>query len=186
MTTLIGISGSLRQGSFNTALLRAASDLMPEGAGLEIRSIGEIPLYNGDLEKSEGILDAVTSLKDVIAAADGLLLATPEYNNSIPGVLKNTIDWLSRPPADIKRVFDRKPVALMGASTGRFGTILSQSAWLPVFRTLGAQLWSGSRLFVPQARGVFSEDGELVDEEIRNRLRTFLQGFDEFVRSTGR
>ena len=184
MTTLIGISGSLRQGSFNSALLRAARDLTPKGAGLDIRSIGAIPLYNGDLEKSEGIPDAVTSLKDAIAAADGLLIATPEYNNSIPGVLKNAIDWLSRPPADIKRVFGGKPVALMGASTGRFGTILSQNAWLPVFRTLGAQLWSGSRLLVPQARGVFSEDGELVDEEIRNRLRGFLQGYDEFVRST--
>ena len=183
-TTLIGVSGSLREGSFNIALLRAARDLMPEGASLEIRSIGEIPLYNGDLEKSEGIPDAVTSLKEAIAAADGLLLATPEYNNSIPGVLKNTIDWLSRPPADIKRVFGGKPVALMGASTGRFGTILSQNAWLPVFHTLGAQLWSGSRLLVPQARGVFSENGALADEEVRERLRAFLQEFDEFIRSS--
>jgi chromate reductase len=183
MTILIGISGSLRQGSFNTALLQAARELMPEGATLEIRSIAEIPLYNGDLERSEGIPNAVTVLKDAIAAADGLLLATPEYNNSIPGVLKNAIDWLSRPPADIPRIFGGKPVALMGASPGRFGTILSQNAWLPVFRTLGAQLWSGSRLLVPQARGIFSDTGALADDEIRDRLRSFLVSFEGFVRS---
>ena len=177
MTSLIGISGSLRQGSFNTALLRAARDLMPDGATLEIRSIADIPLYNGDLEQRDGIPAAVTALKDAIAAADGLLIATPEYNNSIPGVLKNTIDWLSRPASDIPRVFGGKPVALMGASPGPFGTILSQNAWLPVFKTLGAQLWSGERLLVSRAREAISQDGSLTDEKIRERLRAFLQGF---------
>ena len=177
MTSLIGISGSLRLDSFNTALLRAARDLMPVGATLEIRSIAEIPLYNGDLEQRDGVPAAVTALKEAIAAADGLLIATPEYNNSIPGVLKNTIDWLSRPASDIPRVFGAKPVALMGASPGPFGTILSQSAWLPVFKTLGAQLWSGERLLVSRAREAIGEDGSLTDEKIRERLRAFLQGF---------
>src|SRR3954447_25576888 len=117
---LIGVSGSLRQGSFNSALLRAAGELMPPGAELVIGRIDAIPLYNGDVETAQGIPEAVSTLKEAIAGADGLLLATPEYNNSIPGVFKNTIDWLSRPPSDIKRVFGGKPVALMGASPGGF------------------------------------------------------------------
>ena len=184
MTSLIGISGSLRQGSFNTALLRAARDLMPDGATLEIRSIADIPLYNGDLEQRDAVPAAVTSLKDAIATADGLLIATPEYNNSIPGVLKNTIDWLSRPASDIPRVFGGKPVALMGASPGPFGTILSQNAWLPVFKTLGAQLWSGERLLVSRAREAIGQDGSLTDEKIRERLRAFLQGFSTFAQAS--
>ena len=119
----------------------------------------------------------MATLKDAIAAADGLLLVTPEYNNSIPGVLKNAIDWLSRPPADIGRVFGGKPVALMGASPGGFGTILAQNAWLPVLRTLGLELWSEGRLLVSRAQAVFSEDGTLSDPKIREQLRTFLQEF---------
>lgn len=99
MTRLIGISGSLRRGSFNTALLRAGAELMPEGTELTVETIRGIPLYDGDQETAEGIPEQVATLKDAIAAADGLLLVTPEYNNSIPGVLKNAIDWLSRPPA---------------------------------------------------------------------------------------
>lgn len=183
MTTLIGISGSLRAGSLNSALLRAARDLMPEGARLEIGSIAEIPLYNGDLEQREGIPAAVAALKEAIVGAEGLLIATPEYNNSVPGVLKNAIDWLSRPSSDIGRVFGGRPVALMGASPGGFGTILSQNAWLPVFKTLGAQIWSGDRLLVSRAREAFGEDGSLADERVRDRLRAFLQGFEAFARA---
>ncbi|MGA3007361.1 MAG: NADPH-dependent FMN reductase, partial [Opitutaceae bacterium] len=118
MATLIGLSGSLRKGSFNTALLNAAAGLMPEGARLEVKSIHGIPLYNGDDEAARGIPSPVQELKAAIAAADGLLLATPEYNHSIPGVFKNAIDWLSRPSADIPKVFGGKPVALIGASPG--------------------------------------------------------------------
>ena len=104
MTKLVGLSGSLRKASFNAALLRAAADLMPDGVDLTIRTIRGIPLYDADIETNEGIPKPVEALKDMIAEADGLLLATPEYNNSIPGVFKNAIDWLSRPPADIPRV----------------------------------------------------------------------------------
>lgn len=100
MTTIIGIAGSLRTGSLNAALLRAAVTLMPPGTRLDIASIKGIPLYDGDVEDHEGIPPTVTALKDQIAAADGLLLVTPEYNNAMPGVFKNAIDWLSRPPAD--------------------------------------------------------------------------------------
>src|SRR6202165_3051619 len=104
MTKIVGIAGSLRAASFNAALLRAAAGLMPPGSSLEIASIKGIPLYDGDVEANEGIPQAVAALKEQIAAADGLLLVTPEYNNSMPGVFKNTIDWLSRPASDIPRV----------------------------------------------------------------------------------
>ena len=181
MTELIGIPGSLRQGSFNAALLRAAAALMPEGARLTIRTIEDIPLYNADREKAEGVPDAVEALKDAIAASDGLLIATPEYNNSIPGVLKNAIDWLSRPPSDIKRVFHGRPVALIGASAGGFGTILSQNAWLPVLRTLKADFWSQGRLLVSRAGDVVDENGEIVDEKVRRQLRVFVEGFVAFA-----
>jgi NAD(P)H-dependent FMN reductase len=186
VTKLIGVSGSLRQGSFNSALLRSAVDSMPSGAELTLGSIRGIPLYDGDLEAAEGIPAPVTALKEAIAAADGLLLATPEYNNSIPGVLKNAVDWLSRPPADIKRVFAGKPVALIGASRGGFGTILAQTAWLPVLRTLGMVLWSEQRMLVSRAQGVFDEEGKLSDQKTREQLEKFLGGFVSFVRTRGR
>jgi len=186
VTKLIGLSGSLRRGSFNSALLQTASGLMPVGAELSIGSIRGIPLYDGDLEAAEGIPEQVSVLKDAIAVADGLLLVTPEYNNSIPGVFKNAVDWLSRPPADIKRVFGGKPVAVIGASQGGFGTILSQNAWLPVLHTLGAILWSEKRLLVSRAQTVFGHDGALADQKVEQQLRSFLEGFVAFVQSASR
>ncbi len=97
MTKILAVAGSLRRKSYNTALLRAAVDLAPDGTVVEVGSIDGIPLYDADLEASDGIPEAVSLLKEQIAASDGLLVATPEYNNSMPGVLKNTMDWLSRP-----------------------------------------------------------------------------------------
>lgn len=186
MTKIVGISGSLRRGSYNTALLRAASGLMPDGAELAVHTIRDIPLYDGDVEANSGIPAAVTALKDAIAAADGLLLVTPEYNNSIPGVFKNAIDWLSRPAADIPRVFSGRPVALIGASPGGFGTILSQAAWLPVLRTLGVTFWSEGRLLVSRAGSVFDQQGALTDPKIKEQLQAFLRGFVAFVGSARR
>jgi NAD(P)H-dependent FMN reductase len=122
-------------------------------------------------------------LKDAIAGADGLLLASPEYNNSLPGVLKNAIDWLSRPPADIGRVFRNKPVAVMGASPGNFGTVLAQNAWLAVLRTLGTRPWFGGRLMVSRAQSVFGSDGALDDAAVKEQLQKFVQGFVAFARS---
>jgi NAD(P)H-dependent FMN reductase len=181
MTHIIGLSGSLRRGSFNSLLLDEAQRLFPDSATLSIESIAEIPLYNFDDEEADGIPAAVAELKEAIAESDGLLLCTPEYNNSIPGVAKNAIDWLSRPPSDIPRVFAELPVAIIGASPGRFGTILAQNAWLPVMRTLGACLWTGGRLQVSGAAKVFDENGRLADEAMRERLEGFIDGFIEFV-----
>lgn len=174
---LIGISGSTRRGSLNAALLRAAAAAMPQDAQLRIESIAEIPLYNGDEEATHGIPEPVARLKEAIAAADGLLLVTPEYNNSVPGVAKNAIDWLSRPASDIARVFGGRPVAIAGASPGGFGTILSQNAWLPVFRTLGADLWSGGRLLISRANNVFDESGAVKDPVTQEAIRKFMAGF---------
>src|SRR5438093_6744143 len=183
MVTIVGISGSLRRGSYNSALLRAAAALMPEGAELRIATIRDIPLYDGDVEAS-GIPAPVTVLKDAIAGAEGLLLATPEYNHSIPGVFKNAIDWTSRPASDIPRVFGGKPVATIGASPGGFGTILSQNAWLPVLRTLGARLWTEGRLLVSRAPSVFGEDGTLTDPKVRDALRSYLEGYVAYVKAS--
>jgi len=181
MTTVVGISGSLRAGSFNSALLRAAQGEMPAGATLEIATIAGIPLYDADLETAQGLPAAVTVLKERIVAADGLLLATPEYNNSIPGVFKNAIDWLSRPPADSARVFAGRPVAIVGASPSGFGTLLSQTAWLPVLKTLGTDAWFGGRLQVSRANAAFDATGTLIDGGVREQLGTFLAGFCAFV-----
>jgi chromate reductase len=181
MTKVLGISGSLRRGSHNSSLLRAAVQLMPPDSVLEIASIRGIPLYDGDVE-AQGIPAAVTALKDAVIAADGVLLVTPEYNNSLPGVFKNTIDWLSRPAADAKRVFGGRRFAIIGASPGAFGTVLSQAAWLPVMRTLGTQVWSGGRLAVARAAAVFDEVGNLKDTLIEEQLRQFLAGYVNFLR----
>jgi len=164
-------------------LLRAAVEAVPAGSTIQIESIRDIPLYDGDVEAEQGIPQAVQHLKARIVAADGLLIVTPEYNNSMPGVLKNAFDWLSRPPADIPRVFRGRPVAIMGATPGQGGTLLSQAAWLPVVRTLGMRPWFEGRVNVSGAGKVFDTDGRLADEGIRDRIRTFVEGFTGFVDS---
>jgi chromate reductase, NAD(P)H dehydrogenase (quinone) len=181
VTTILGIAGSLRHGSFNAALLRAAAAAAPAGTVVEIASMRDIPLYDGDREADDGIPVPVRELKDRLAAADGLLISTPEYNNSLPGVLKNTIDWLSRPASDIPRVFGHRPVALMGATPGPGGTALAQAAWLPVLRTLGTAPWFEGRMLVSGASKVFDKDGALIDDAIRERLTAFVAGFAAFA-----
>jgi NAD(P)H-dependent FMN reductase len=181
MARLVGISGSLRKGSYNTALLRAAAGLVPDGSTLDMRTLHGVPLYNGDDEATTGIPPSVQALKDAITGADGVLLFTPEYNNSIPGVFKNAFDWISRPPADLKRTFAGRPFGILGASSGGFGTILSQVAWLPVLRHVGANIWTGGRLQVSKSNTIFDQDGGLTDDHIREQLRTYLAGFVAYV-----
>ncbi len=178
---VIGISGSLRRKSYNAALLRAAAELAPDGLEIEVASIRGIPLYDSDVEQAEGIPVQVAALKDCIAAADGLLLATPEYNNSIPGVFKNAIDWLSRPASDVARVFGAKPVGLIGASPGRMGTLSSQTAWLQVFRFLGVEPFLGKVLYVSAVHTQFDDEMKMTDEAGRERVRDYLQAFATFV-----
>jgi chromate reductase len=181
MVRLVGISGRLRQQSFNTALLKSAAALVPEGTALEIRTLHGIPLYNADDEAATGLPATVLALKEAVATADGVLLVTPEYNNSIPGVFKNAIDWLSRPGADRTYPFVGRAVALMGASPGGFGTTLSQVAWLPVLRNMGSNVWTGAKLLVPRAATVFDEHGTITDDRVREQLRAFLEGFAAFA-----
>ena len=181
MLTIIGISGSTRRGSFNASLLRALEAAAPQDAHVRIESIAAFPLYNGDEEAEHGVPPPVARLKDAIAAADALLLVTPEYNNSIPGVAKNAIDWCTRPPGDVPRVFGGKPVAIAGASPGGFGTILSQNAWLPVCRTLGASLYPG-KLLVSRAGNVFDANGNITDPAVKESVAKFIAGFVAHVR----
>jgi NAD(P)H-dependent FMN reductase len=180
MARILGLSGSLRAGSFNTALLEAARAVAGEGVALEVVTLHGIPLYDGDVESRTGLPGAVTALKERIVASDGVLISTPEYNNGIPGVLKNAIDWLSRPPDDIARVFGDRPFALIGASAGAFGTILAQAAWLPVLRTLGVRHWAGAKLLVSRAQQAFDEQGALRDDAIRKKLAGFVKDFAAF------
>jgi chromate reductase len=185
MTALIGISGSLRQASFNTALLRAVATLLPADTSLQICTLHGIPLYDADVE-AVGLPASVSALKERLVAADGVLLVTPEYNNGIPGVFKNAIDWLSRPAADIPRVFGGKMIALMGASPGPFGTVLSQAAWLPVLRTLGTSPWFGARLMVSHVNDVFDAALTVKDLAVQERIRKFVAGFVDAVRRSQR
>ena len=181
MLTIVGISGSTRRGSFNSALLRALASAAPQDAQVRIESIAAIPLYNGDEEAEHGVPEPVARLKEAIAAAHALLLVTPEYNNSIPGVAKNAIDWCTRPPKDVPRVFGGKPVAIAGASPGGFGTVLSQNAWLPVFRTIGADLYPG-KLLVSRAGSVFDGNGDITDAAVKENVAKFMTGFLAYVR----
>ena len=180
MASILGLSGRLRRGSFNTMLLKAAAEMAPEGTTIEIGSIEGIPLYNQDVE-DQGIPQAVQALKERVIATDGLLLVSPEYNNSIPGVMKNAIDWLSRPPKDVPRMFRDRPVGVIGATPGMGGTALAQLAWLAVLRTLGTAPWFGARVHAAKARDLFDAEGRLVDETVRGQLQAFVNGFAKYV-----
>ncbi len=181
MTRILGLSGSLRSGSFNTQLLRVSASLLPKDATLDVVTLEGIPLYDGDLE-AKGIPPAVAALKDRLAAADALLIASPEYNHSIPGVLKNAVDWLSRPPKDIDRVFRAKPVALIGASPGSFGTARGQAAWLPVLRAVTLRpFFELPPFYLAKAHDAFAGES-FKDPKTTELLTAFLAGFTGFAR----
>jgi NAD(P)H-dependent FMN reductase len=181
MTTILAIAGSLRAKSFNLMLLHAAAELAPAGTTVEDASIKDIPLYDGDSEAASGLPAAVQALKDRIAKADGVLLVTPEYNNSLPGVFKNAIDWTSRPPADLARIYGGKPIGVIGATPGPGGTGLAQVAWLPVLRTLGTLPFFGARVMVSNAAKVFDEHGKLTDATVRGQVEKYMAAFAQFV-----
>ena len=167
---VIGISGSLRKGSFNTAALRAAQGLAPEGMTIERAEIGDLPLYNDDV-RAAGFPPPVERLRAQIAAADAVLLVTPEYNYSISGVLKNAIDWASRPPS---QPFEAKPVAIMGASPGLFGSARAQYHLRQMLIFLNAMPVNRPEVMIGQAQNKFDADGNLTDEPTREFIRKLL------------
>lgn len=181
---IAAVSGSLRKASLNTALLGACVECAPEGVEIVTGTIAGIPLYDGDLEAAQGIPAAVATLKALVTEADGFLIVTPEYNNSLPGVLKNAIDWMSR-GGDMKDVFGGKPVAVIGASPGGFGTVLAQNAWLPVIKALGAEPWTGGRLMLSRAHTLLDPQGHIADEKTRNEITAFVTGFAAFAARAG-
>ncbi|MDD2868281.1 NADPH-dependent FMN reductase [Neomegalonema sp.] len=180
MVKILGVAGSLRKGSYNAALLRAAVGAAPEGVELVLGTIRGVPLFDAD-EEALGLPPAVTALREGIRAADGLLIVSPEYNASIPGVVKNAVDWVSRVYPGDPSPFAGKPVAVMGASMGNFGTIQAQDAWRPVFKRVEAQMWFGGQVTIPRAQTIFDAEGTLTDEATVRRLSDFLKGFAGFV-----
>jgi chromate reductase len=164
---LLAISGSLRDSSYNTALLRAAAELAGDAAELELfDGLKAVPPYDEDDDGPDAPA-AVAQLRDALAGADGVLFATPEYNSSVPGVLKNALDWASRPIAT--NPLRNKPVAVVGASTGAFGAVWAQAELKKVLGALGARVVD-RELPVPLARERFDERGDLLDDEIRAQL----------------
>ncbi|MCA8928693.1 MAG: NAD(P)H-dependent oxidoreductase [Alphaproteobacteria bacterium] len=170
--SVLGLSGSLRPASFNTAALRAAQELAPAGMTIAIADISGVPLYHEDVYQ-KGFPPAVETLREQIRSADALLIATPEYNYSFSGVLKNAIDWASRPPS---HPFDGKPVALMGASPGRLGTARAQYHLRQVLVFLNAHALNKPEVMIASAGSAFDADGKLTDEAARKGIADLLAG----------
>jgi chromate reductase len=164
---ILGLSGSLRKGSYNTAALRAAAGLLPEGASMEIADLSEIPVYNEDV-KAQGFPPAVQKLREQIAAADALFIATLEYNYSISGVLKNAIDWASRPP---NQPFDDKPVAIMSASGGLLGGARAQYHLRQIGIFMNLRFVNLPEVMIGQAPTKFDAEGNLTDETTKGLIR---------------
>ncbi len=176
---ILALGGSLREASRNRALLGEAAALAPADAEVDLShlaTVGSLPLFNQDTLEREGFPAGVAELKAALRAADGLLIATPEYNWGIPGFLKNAIDWASRPANEIASVFGDLPVALIGAGGGA-GTRFAQQAWLSVFRFLKMRPWYGESLYVDRAHERFDADNRLADEATRAQLRAVVAGF---------
>lgn len=171
---LIAMSGSLRTGSFNTALLQAAQACLPEAISCEFVSIADVPLYNQDLD-GDTKPAVCEQLKATIANADGLLIATPEYNYSVPGGLKNAIDWLSRPA--YKSVLAHKPVAIMSSSIGATGGVRAQGHLKQILGGVLAELYPAPEFIVPLANQAFSTQGQLMDEELQLKLTRFISDY---------
>lgn len=178
---ILAIPGSLRRSSYNRALLRAAAALAPPGMTVTVyEGLASLPPFDEDLEQeTRGGPEPVRRLREQVARSAGLLVATPEYNWSIPGVLKNAIDWLSRPGP--QEVLVGKPVAVIGASAGRWGTRLAQAALRQVFAATESLVLPSPALFVRDARDVFDSSGELADAAIREQLAGLLATFSEWI-----
>jgi chromate reductase len=180
---VVGLAGSLRRGSLNLALLNAARELAPPELRVTPVALGDVPLFNADLDGPDAP-GAVKRLREMILAADGLLLATPEYNHGVSGVLKNAVDWLSQPRRG--NVLDRKPTAIMGASTGPAGTARGQAQLRQCFVLTNTPVMLQPELLVGRAQEKFSAAGQLLDPATRQYITDFLSLFATFVREQQR
>ncbi|WP_316736627.1 NAD(P)H-dependent oxidoreductase [Pedobacter aquatilis] len=167
---IIGLCGSLRKGSYNALLLKIAGSLVPEGISFEIVSYDDVPVYNADndIPEVENRPDAVVKFRDALAKADAFIIASPEYNYSIPGGLKNAIDWASRGKDS---PLMHKPVAIIGATQGMWGTVRMQTAFLPVFTFLNMNPVLQPEVLIAQAQNKFDENGELTDEKTLSLIK---------------
>jgi chromate reductase, NAD(P)H dehydrogenase (quinone) len=176
--TILGIAGSLRQGSFNLLTLRAAQQFVPSGATIDIFDLKAIPLFNQDEEKDPPA--GVVELKKRIRASDAVLIATPEYNYGIPGVLKNAIDWASRPYGD--NAWNDKPVALMGASPGLLGTARAQLLMRPLLSYLNMHIVNAPEVMISKAHEKFDSNGKLTDEAAKKLMQQLLQNLVDWTK----
>ena len=174
---VLGISGSLRQGSYNSAALRAAQELLPEGMALEIANIRDFPLYDEDV-RQQGFPPPVEEFRGRIKEADALLIATPEYNYSVPGLLKNAIDWASRPP---DQPFEAKPIAIFGASPSMLGTARAQYHLRQCFIFLNGLILNRPEVMIASAHQKFDQDGRLTDEQTKKFLVNLLVGLRDWT-----
>ena len=172
--TFLGIAGSLRRASYNRGLIRAAVEVAPEGTRVIAYELADIPMYNADVE-ADGDPEPIRAFKQAIAAADGLLIATPEYNHCVPGVLKNALDWASRPARS--SVLSGRPVAVMGASTGQAGTARAQAHLRDGLAYTNAYVLPLPEVLVTRATARFDADVQLVDPETREAIRDLLKSF---------
>jgi chromate reductase len=175
---VLGVAGSLRRGSYNRALLRAAQTLAPEGMSISIHDLIDVPLYNGDVE-SQGDPPAVAAFKDAIRAADGVLMVTPEYNHGVPGVMKNAVEWASRPARSA--ALNGKPVGLLGASPGQTGTARGQSQLRQAFEFTNSYCMPQPEILVFRAHEKFDAEGNLTDAKAAEYLGKYLEAFRDWV-----
>jgi len=178
---ILGLSGSLRKGSLNTAALRACQAMLPAGATMEIADLADIPLYNEDV-RQQGFPPAVQLLREKIAAADAVVIASPEYNYSIPGVLKNAIDWASRPPS---QPFDGKPIALLGATPGGLGTARCQYHLRQVFVYLNGLILNKPEVMISGAPAKFDAEGNLTDAATAEQISKMLLALEAWTGRMG-
>lgn len=174
---LLGFAGSLRKASFNHQLLSLCGSLLPQNTEMNLIELNDIPLYNADVE-TQGFPNSVKTLKENITQAQGILIASTEYNYSVSGVLKNALDWISRPPNEIP--LEKKPCAIISASSSRFGGARSQQHLRQILSALGAYVMPQPELYIPHAQKVFIES-EPIDEKSKTRIQSFLKAFTEFV-----
>lgn len=176
---VLAFAGSLRRDSYNRALIRAAVELAPADMAITIFDLAEVPLYDGDVEEA-GDPEGVVRFKQAIADADGVIMATPEYNHGVPGVMKNAIDWASRPPRDAALI--KKPVAIVGASPGITGTARGQSQLRQAFEFTESYCMPQPEVLVFRAHEKFDAEGRLSDERTRQGVARFLAAFADWVR----